>query len=282
MLSKKLFSFKRFILLQSVFLTACTQMPQLNSADTFEYDSDESQGISIEELLSNARNNTVAPPQTYTPVTQIATGPKIKEAQTLSAKEKFDRALEREKMRDLLEKSRQRVVEESPTEPAPVAETQPLEERPLIQKITKIVSNTSEPETVESQSVTVPLKSISIRSTGDKEKESQNLYHIQRKAKEGELRSFLITLSFQTNSSNIDAILEDELDLFSRLHANEQLVINCAISKEKDTKLAYETALLRCLSIETFFNQRNHVTMSQVLRDIEPNQVLIYSDGLGF
>ncbi|MGB0942321.1 MAG: hypothetical protein ACPGUE_07970 [Marinomonas sp.] len=241
-------------------------MPQINDANTAHYDSGTSQGISIEELLANARNNKVAPPSYSTPNTAPNTvQPNIPQtSQAISSKEKFELALEREKMRTLLQQAEQTNLDPEPIEPYIPEKTQPK----TAQENTISISSNPQKNTLWSP--------YANRNKGI------NLYHKQRKAKEEELKSFLITLSFQTNSAAIDAILEEELDLFSRLHKKEQLVINCAISKEEDAQLAYETALIRCLSIETFFKQRNHNTMSQVLKDIEPNQVLIFSDGQGF
>lgn len=275
MLSKKLFSFKKLFLLQSVFLTACTQMPQLNSADTTQYNSDTSQGISIEELLSNARNNAVANPQVNS---QAQSTPEVKRSSesTLTAKEQFDLALEREKMRSLLNKAKQSKPSEDLIEPYQTPykiEHLTVQQPPVPTKESKHVATIS---------INTPAQTKSTWPSSMTKKKGISLYHKQRRAEEDELKSFLITLSFQTNSADIDASLEEELDHFSRLHYGEQFVINCAISNEADSQQAHETALIRCLSIETFFKQRNHITMSQVLRDIEPNQVLIFSDGQGF
>lgn len=264
MRSNKYFSIKLIGLLKlSILLSACNQMPQINDANTARYESGASQGISIEELLANARNNTVAPPSYATPNTASnSVQPNIPQtSQAISSKEAFELALEREKMRTLLKQA-----EQAP-EPVEAYSQEKIQPKVTQENTISISSN--------------PPKNTLWSPYANRNK-GINLYHKQRKAKEEELKSFLITLSFQTNSATIDAILEEELDLFSRLHKREQLVINCAISKEEDAQLAYETALIRCLSIETFFKQRNHITMSQVLKDIEPNQVLIFSDGQGF
>lgn len=262
MRSNKYFSIKLICLLKlSILLSACSQMPQINDANTAHYNSGTSQGISIEELLANARNNKVAPPSFAPNTAQPSTS---QTSRTTSSKEEFELALEREKMRTLLQQAEQTNLAPEPIEPYIPEKTQPK----TAQENTISISSNPQRNTLWSP--------YANRNKGI------NLYHKQRKAKEEELKSFLITLSFQTNSAAIDAILEEELNLFSHLHKREQLVINCAISKEEDAQLAYETALIRCLSIETFFKQRNHNTMSQVLRDIEPNQVLIFSDGQGF
>lgn len=268
MLSNKYFSLKIICLLNvSILLSACSQLPQINNANTAHYDSDTSQGISIEELLANARSNQVAAP-TYSAPTPQSTN-KIQDTQANSNEEKFALALEREKMRTLLKQAEQGTINTAP-----------------IETYNPDITHTQQAPAKQEQENTISISNRAERNTlwspyANRDK-GLNLYHRQRKAKEEELKSFLITLSFQTNSSSIDKILEEELDLFSRLHRREQLVINCAISNEADAQLAYETAMIRCLSIETFFKQRNHVTMSQVLRDIEPNQVLIFSDGQGF
>lgn len=282
MLSKKRLLFKKLALLQaSVLLTACTQMPQFNSAGTTdaEYDSNNSQGISIDELLANARNNTVANPQmSNLAQTPNKTTPNIEQAQ--SANEQFAQALEREKMRTLLNQAQQADENEAIISkyqaPNIQQENQTLSLDPTKQTSDKITSD------VATISITDAARKHSLWSPNTTRDKGLSLYHRQRKAKEAELKSFLITLSFQTNSADIDTRLEEELDHFSRLHYKEQLVINCAVSNEDDPQQAHETAMIRCLSIETFFKQRNHITMSQVLGDIEPNQVLIFSDGQGF
>lgn len=272
---------KLFLLPASVLLTACTQMPQFSQTQTSEaeYDSSTSQGITINELLANARNNTVANPymadstNTPTPTHSDASA-----NSTLSANEEFALVLEREKMRNLLDQAQQAEQNEKIISDYQ-ADTYPIETN------TGPVSKSEEVDTNESATQTITLTEVQASRpiwTPPKRDKGENLYHIQRKAKEKELKAFLITLSFQTNSADIDAILEEELDHFSRLHYKEQLVINCAMSNEEDSQQAYETAMIRCLSIETFFKQRNHITMSQVLGDIEPNQVLIFSDGQGF
>ncbi len=274
-------SFKKLVLLQaSVLLTACTQMPQLNTADSgiAQYDSNDTQGISIDELLANARNNTVANPE-MSKLAQTPNKPNVVSHQALSANKQFALALEREKMRTLLNQARQTDENEEL-----ISQYQASNQNQTQSKNPSSVSLTS--DTDESQiatiSITKPVQKQSVWSHSSTRDKGLSLYHRQRKAKEKELKSYLITLSFQTNSADIDTSLEEELDHFSRLHYREQLVINCAISTEEDTQQAYETAMIRCLSIETFFKQRNHITMSQVLVDIKPNQVLIFSDGQGF
>lgn len=279
---KKRLLFKLLFLLQAgFFLSACTQMPQLHTAassDT-EYDSSNSQGISIEELLANARNNTVANPQMGN-FDQAPKQAKQSQQQALPANEKFALALEREKMKTLLNQAQQ----EEETEALIKQYQASTNEAPTIQSSDINRIQALDPQTQEGTtiSITEPVKKHSLWSPYANRDKGLSLYHRQRKAKEEELKSFLITLNFQTNSADIDANLEEELDHFSRLHTREQLVINCAVSNDKDTQLAYETAMIRCLSIETFFKQRNHITMSQVLTDIKPNQVLIFSDGKGF
>jgi len=274
-------SFKKLFLFQaSVLLTACTQMPQLNTADSSiaQYDSNDTQGISIDELLANARNNTVANPE-MSNLAQTPNKPNLASNQALSANKQFALALEREKMRTLLNQARQTEENE-----ALISQYQAFNQDRAQSETPPSVSLT--PDTDESQvatiSITKPVEKQSFGSPSITRDKGLNLYHRQRKAKEQELKSYLITLSFQTNSADIDTNLEQELDHFSRLHYREQLVINCAISTEEDTQQAYETAMIRCLSIETFFKQRNHITMSQVLVEIKPNQVLIFSDGQGF
>lgn len=267
-----------FLLHAGVLLTACSQMPQFNTADSnvAEYDSNNAQGISIEELLSNARNNKVANPEMSNTAKTPSTS-NVSPNQALSANQQFALALEREKMRTLLNKTNQAEENEK-----------------LINQFQASTPNTTQPETFsrlmpetnESQiatiSITEPQKKQSFWTPSMTQDKGLSLYHRQRKAKEQELKSYLITLSFQTNGADIDTRLEEELDHFSRLHNKEQLVINCAISNDKNAQQAFETAMIRCLRIETFFKQRNHITMSQVLGDIKPNQVLIFSDGQGF
>lgn len=270
-------SLKRLFVLQAgVLLTACTQMPQYNAADSniAEYDSNSAQGISIEELLANARNNTVANPE-MSRAAPTPQKPNLSSNQEQSANKQFALALERQKMRNLLNQTRQAEDNEaliSQFQSATI-DAQPEANSVLPDK------NDSQIATI---SITEPEKKHSFWSPSLTQDKGLSLYHRQRKAKEQELKSYLITLSFQTNSADIDSRLEEELDHFSRLHNREQLVINCAISKDKNTQQAYETGMIRCLNIETFFKQRNHITMSQVLADIKPNQVLIFSDGQGF